>query len=91
MKINLDDRNTVQRLRFDVLHVVHQRGDAALHVAGDALFHFLRLQAGVGPVQRDDGNINGWENVRRRPRNNHAGEKDNNQCHYDERIWPGKC
>jgi hypothetical protein len=48
------------------------------------------LQAGVRPVQRDHRNINDRENIRRRARHYDERQQDDHQCHYDERIWPGK-
>jgi len=39
--------------RFDMFDVVDKRGNSALDVAGDALFHFLGLQPAVSPDETD--------------------------------------
>src|SRR5712692_3985053 len=51
LKENFNDGDAVKRLRFDVLNVIHQHGDAALDVGGDALLHFLGLETVVSPNQ----------------------------------------
>src|SRR5213079_2992763 len=63
LKENFDDGDPVERLGFDVLDVAHQRRNAALDVGGDALFHFLRLQAVISPDQGDDRDVDVRKNV----------------------------
>src|SRR5580765_90510 len=41
LKINLNDGNSVERLRFGMFDVVDESGDAAFNVASNALLHFL--------------------------------------------------
>src|SRR2546427_8525535 len=55
---DLDDRDPIQRLRFNMLDVVDQSGHAALDVGGDALLHLLGLKAVVGPEDRKSTRLN---------------------------------
>ena len=62
---DLDDADAVERLRLDVLDVVHRGGHAALAVEDDAVGHLLRREAGVAPDHRDHGNIDVGKDIRR--------------------------
>ena len=88
LKVDLNDGDAIERLRLCVFDVIHQRGDSALDVAGDALFHLLRLEAGEGPDQTDNGNINLWKDVRGRPHQHKRRQKDDHEGHNDKRIRP---
>ena len=65
---DLDDRDAGIRLRFDVLDVVDDGGDVALDLAGDAARHLIGRDARVLEGDRDDGDADVREDVRR-----HAG------------------
>ena len=87
---DLDDGNAGKRLRLCMLDVVDKRGDAALNVARDAQFHFLRLKTVVGPDQADDGNIDRRKNVRGRAHEHHRGQENDDERHHDKRVGPLK-
>ena len=59
---NLDHRDTVHRLRFDVLDVVDGGGERALGDVDDALRHVLRGQARVLPDDAHHRNVDVREN-----------------------------
>ena len=88
LEINFDDGNPVERLRFGVLNVVDQRGDSAFNVAGNALFHFLRLKSGEGPDKTDHGNIDVGENICGRAHQDKRRQQYDDQGHHDKRIRP---
>ena len=88
---DLDQREAGERLRLDVLHIVHQHGHAAFDVGNDALFHFLRLQTVVGPDQRDDGNVDIGENIYRRAQKHDRREQKDDECHHDKGVRPRQC
>src|SRR2546422_560368 len=88
LEVDLDDGNPVQRLRFDVLNVVDQRGDTALDVGSDALLHFLGLQAVVGPDETDDRNVDIGKNVDRGSEEHNRRQQNNHERHHDKGVWP---
>ena len=88
LEIDLNDGDAVERLRLGVFDVIDQRGDSALDVAGDALFHLLRLEASKGPDETDNGNIDLWKNVGGRAHQHEWRQKDDHEGHHDKRIRP---
>ncbi len=73
-----------------MLNVVNESLEAAFYVGGDPLLHLLRLQAGVGPDQRNDRDIDLGENVHWSAQQHDWKQKDNGKRHHHERVWPAK-
>ena len=90
LEIDFDHGDARQRLRFDMFDVVDKRGNSALDVAGDALFHFLGLQPAVSPDETDNGNIDFGEDVRGRAGHDYERHQDDDEGHHDKRIRPLK-
>src|SRR6266436_3452848 len=65
-----------------------ERGNAALYVGGDALLHFLGLQAVVGPDETDDRNVDIGKNVDRGSEEHNRRQQNNHERHHDKRVWP---
>ncbi len=86
LEVDFDDRNAVKRLRFDVLDVVYKCGDGALGVAGDTLFHLLRLKSRVVPHQSDYRNVDFRENVRRSARENYRRQQDDDESEHHKGV-----
>ena len=74
---DLDDRDAVERLRFDVLNVAHCDSQSPLAVEGDAGGHLLRREAAVLPHHCHDRDIDIRENIRGH-RQDAVGAKDQN-------------
>ncbi len=90
LKIDLYDGDAVQRLRFDVLDVVHQRGHCTLRVRRDALLHVLRREPVVVPYQADDGDIDFRKNVGGCAHQHHRRQQNHRERHHDERVRSGQ-
>jgi hypothetical protein len=65
LKVNFDDGDAVQRLRFNVLDVVDRSGHSAFTIAGDAVGHFFGREACELPDHADYGDIDIRKNIRR--------------------------
>ena len=91
LKEDLDDGNTGQGLRFNVLDIVDQRGDTAFGVGGDALLHLLRLEPLISPHDADDGNVDFRKNVGGRSQEHDGCHQNDDEGHYDKRVWPRQC
>ena len=87
---DFDYGDAVERLRFDVLDVVDQRGHGPLGVGSDALLHLLGLQSGVVPDQADHRDVDVRENVRGRAQQDYRGKQNDDQGHDDEGVGPRK-
>ena len=79
LKENLFDCHARQRLAFYITDIADIGADGIFAVGGDALFHFLRSQAGVLPNHRHDGNIDVRENILWRCDDRAAAEKQHHQ------------
>jgi hypothetical protein len=88
LKKNLNDGHARQGLRFDMLHIVNQDVEAPFDVRGDALLHFLRLEAIVVPDHADYGDIDFRKNVRRRAQEDEGRQQDDDECHHDKCVGP---
>jgi len=62
---DLDVSEAVHRLRFDVLDVVDVSGERPLADRDDALLDLVRRDAGIGPDDADDGNVDLGQDVLR--------------------------
>jgi PAS domain S-box-containing protein len=93
LQVDLHERLPVHRHGLDVLDVVHQRGKHALVHSGDAAFHFLGVEARIlpGDGDDDDGNVDVWEDVGRRPQDNHRSEYQNEERDDDESVRAAEC
>src|SRR5580704_1169716 len=60
---------TVQRLRFDVRNIVHQRRECAFRLEHDAVGHIVGSEAGVSPQNADHRNIDIRKYIGRRVKN----------------------
>ena len=60
---HFDNRDSIERLRFDVLDVVDGGGKRSLGNANDTVAHVLRDETVIVPDDADDGNIDGRKNV----------------------------
>ncbi len=90
LKIDLDDRNAVERLRLDVLDIVDGRGEGAFRNGDDAVRHVRRREAGVVPDDADDGDIDIGENVGRRIEDGERPEDQKKNCENDEGVRPSE-
>ena len=75
----LHQADPVQRLRFDVLDIVHRRRQDPFVDRRDTLFHLLRAQPRIVEKNTDDGNIDIGENIGRRPQNHQRTDQQNQQ------------
>jgi hypothetical protein len=64
---------------FDVLNVVHQRGQDLLKGCSDTIFHFFGPEPGVIPSHCDDRNVDVRKDVCRRPENDDGADNQNQQ------------
>ena len=71
-----------------MLDVVDQRGQRALVDGGDAAFHLLRVEAGIGPAHGDDRDIDVWKDVGGRRQDHQRAEDQNQQRQHDEGVGP---
>ncbi len=85
---DFDDRDAVQRLRLNVLNIVHCRGHAALAVEGDAGRHLLSGEAGVLPYHRYDRDIYIRKNIRRHRQNTEGAKNQNQERKYGKGVGP---
>ena len=83
------DRNSVERLRFDVFNIVDEYRNASLNVGGDALLHLLGFEARVGPHLGDDRNVDFREYIRRGAHQDNGSHEYHDERHNDKRVWPG--
>ena len=84
LEVDLLDRQTIEGLRFHVLDAVDVRADGILAVGGDALFHFLRRQAGILPDHGDYRDADFRKYVRRhRPDGDNTEEQDECRQHIE--------
>jgi hypothetical protein len=91
VKEDLHDRDSAQRLRFDVLDVVDRRRQAALEAGDDPVRQLVGRHAVVVPDDGDDWNIDVGKDVRRRARDyERTHEKDADREH-DERVGAIEC
>ena len=75
LKIDLLDRDAVERLRLDVLDPVDAGADRIFAVGGDALLHLRRAEPGVLPDHRDDRDLDLRKNVGRHRQDRGDAEK----------------
>jgi hypothetical protein len=87
---DLDDGDSVVGLGLDVLDVVDGGGHRALTDGDEALFHFLRGDAGVAPDDANDGNIDAGENIRGHPGDGNHAQEDDHDGHDREGVWAPK-
>ena len=83
---DLDDRAAADGLRFDVLDIVDDRGEEALVVGDDAVFHLLRGKAAVVPSHADYRDIDIREDVGGGALQYDRSHQQDDQREYDERI-----
>ena len=86
LEVDANDRHALVRLRFRVLDVVDGRRERALAHRNDAAFHLGRRQAGVGPDDGDDGDIDIGKDILRRLDSRAEAEQKNKQREDDEGI-----
>jgi hypothetical protein len=70
LKKDLDDRNTIQRLRLNVLNVIDGCGHGPLKRSCDSITHLLRRESSVVPNDGDDRDVYIGEDISRRAENN---------------------
>ena len=85
-----DNRPAIQRLRFDVLDVVNQSGEAALRLRNNSVRHVLRRKPLIVPHHTDDRDVDIGKNVCRRAQHHNRSEEQNQQRHHNERVWPAQ-
>ena len=90
MEENLDHRDAVVRLRFDVLDVVDRGGHGAFGDGDDALFHFVRRESGIGPDDADDRDIDVGKDVRRHREDGQAPQHADQNRHHQEGKRPAQ-
>ena len=88
MKENLNDGNTIIRLRFDMLDVVDRRGHGAFTDRDKALFHFLGRDACIAPDHANNRNIDVRKNIRGHSCDRDPPDQYDQNGHYREAVWP---
>ncbi len=83
---HFDHRNSVQGLRLDMLDVIDAGGERSLEDRDDTCFHLGRHQAGIGPDDADDRNVDAREDIDRRTEQNDRADQKQHQREHDERI-----
>jgi hypothetical protein len=63
MQIDFDAVDAVERIRFDVLNVIHVRRSCSFTQGRDALSHLLGRQPVIGPDDANHRNVDGRENI----------------------------
>ncbi len=85
---HLDDGDAAQRLRLDVLDVVHRRGQVALVDRDDAVGHLVRRQAAVVPDDADDRDVDVGEDVSRRAGDGERAHHQDEQSQHHKGVRP---
>ena len=88
---NLDDRNPVERLAFEMLDVVDRRDQHPLEIADHSRLHFVGRDAAVAPNHRDHGDFDLGKDIGRHPHDRHHAENGDQHRHHDKGIRPPKC
>ena len=83
---DLDDRDALVALALGVLHVIDRGGQRALAHRDHTAFHLGGRQAGVGPHDRDDGNVDVGKNVLGRLHSRADAQKGNQHRQHDESV-----
>src|SRR5262249_53535416 len=79
-------RNTVIRLRLDVLDIVHRGGERTLEDCDHALFHLFGRKSAVIPHHADHGNVDIRKDIDRHRHDGADTENGDQHCHYNEGI-----
>ena len=82
---------TIDSGRFDVLDVVHDRGENAFEAGREAAFHLFRIQSGELPGDSDYGNIDIRKDVRWRALDHHGARQQDQKREHDKGIRTIKC
>ena len=82
------NRDSIERLRFDVLNVIDRGRERALGHRHDAVAHILRIQPVVTPDDADHWNVNVWKNVGRGANDRKRPQQYDQNCQHHERIRP---
>jgi hypothetical protein len=90
VKEDLDDRDAVQRLRFDVLDVLDIGCERAFIVRGDALRHVLCGESVVGPDDAHHRNVDVRKDIRRRSHDRERADQEQQEREDNEGIGPAK-
>src|SRR5580698_7537065 len=88
MKKDLHHRDPVERLRLDMLDVVHVRGECAFVVRRDAIGHVLGGKAVKRPDDADHRDVDVREDVGRRAHDGERPEDEQEDRENDEGIRP---
>jgi hypothetical protein len=86
LKEYLDDAIAIVGGGFDVLDIIHRRGQGALFGINHALFDVLRRQAGVLPNHADHRNVDGRKDVGGRAQQNKGRQQQQQQGRHDKRV-----
>ena len=86
MEEDLDDRQTGEGLRLHVLDVVDRGGEGALAADGDDFGHFFGGDAGVGPDDADDGDVDFGEDVGGHAEGGEDAQDDDHYGHDHEGV-----
>src|SRR4029077_13132499 len=88
---HLDNSDSVQRLRFDVLNIIDGSGKRPLCDANNTVTHLLRDEAVIVPDDADNRNIDGRKNVGWRADNREPTQDQDEYGRYHERVGPPQC
>jgi hypothetical protein len=83
---DLDDGEAGEGLRLHVFDVVDRGGEGALAADGDDFGHFLGGDAGVGPDDADDGDIDFGEDIGGHAEGGEDAQDDDHHGHDDEGV-----
>ena len=90
LKINLDDRNAVERLGLNMLNVVDRSRKGTFRNGDNAVRHVRGREAGVVPDNADDRNIDIGKNVGRGIHDRDRPKNEKKNCENDEGVRPSE-
>ena len=90
LKIDLDDADAPQRLRFQVLDIADGGRHGALDHRRNALLHFGGGEAAVAPDHADHRDIDVGKDVHLHAGNREDADHRDQQGHHDKRVGASK-
>src|ERR1700737_4855091 len=73
-----------------MLDVIDTGGERSLEDRDNTCFHLRRHEAGIGPDDADDRNVDAREDIYRCTEQNHGTDQKQHQREHDERVRAGK-
>ena len=86
MEEGLKNRDSIERLRFDVFHIVDGGSEVPLRNSHDPVAHVLRDETVIVPNDAYDGKVYCRENVRKSANDRKPSHDEDEDRHHNKRV-----